>query len=237
MNVDSDRLRMCLKIIRTQDTDDLTIVPTDGGWTMSAVSPDHTTFATAELSAAAFPDGYVKWDTFCVSAPVLDEVLSGIRGVCDIDISTGKLVVKADGYTYRKPLLAPMEGRPMPNLETDTEVLISAGLVNQFLQKAVRSGENGAVRVAASAAMAEFGLSVEDDTGNGLSLRIPAAGCALLEGEAATLYPLEAWANLFKALPAEAEVSIRFSNAYPVSVACTDTVYSVKWLCAPRIEE
>ena len=237
MMVDSDRLRMCLRIIRTQNNDELTVVPTDDGWTMSAVSPDHTTLATAELAQGAFPDGYTKWGAFCVSAPVLDEILSGIRGACDIDISTGKFVVKANGYTYRKPLLMPQESRKVPSPETDTEVLVSSGLVGQFLQKALRSGDGDAVRIAASEGTGEFGLSIEDETGNGLSLVTPATGCALLTGEAATLYPLEAWANLFKALPQEAEVSIRFRDAYPAVVACTDTVYSVRWMCAPRIEE
>ena len=40
MMVDSERLKMCLKAIRTQDADDVTVVPSDNGWEMAAVSPN-----------------------------------------------------------------------------------------------------------------------------------------------------------------------------------------------------
>lgn len=235
MIVDSERLRMCLKAIRTQGADEVTVIPSDDGWNMAAVSPDHVTVAGAVLSQAGFPDGYVKGDPFCVNLTVFSDIMSGVKGACDIDVSTGRLVVKAGGYTYRKPLYAPRDPPKVPRPMTDTEVMLSVDLMSEFLTKAQRTSGASAVRLTVSEA--GFELKAQDEQGDGLSLLIPAERCAVLEGAASTMYPLSEWAELVKALPSDADIDIRYAEGYPVSVTCADGVCSVNWLCAPRIEE
>ena len=121
MMVDSERLRMCLKAIRTQGADEVTVIPEDDGWKMAAVSPDHVTVAGAALSPAGFPDGYVKGERFCVNLAVFSDIMAGVKGACDIDVTSGRLVVKAGGYTYRKPLYMPRDPPKVPRPETDTD--------------------------------------------------------------------------------------------------------------------
>lgn len=235
MMVDSERLKMCLKAIRTQGADDVTVVPSDNGWEMAAVSPDHVTVAGAVLSPAGFPDGYERGEPFCVNLAVFSDIVSGVKGACDIDVSTGRLVVKAGGYTYRKPLYVPRDLPRVPNPATDTEVMLSADLMSEFLTKAQRTSGTSAVRLSVSEG--GFELKAQDELGDGLSLFIPAERCAMLEGTASAMYPLDEWAELVKALPSDADIDIRYADGYPVSVTCTDGVCSVNWLCAPRIEE
>ena len=236
MQVDSERLRTCLKIIRTQSADELNVIPQDDGWKMVAVSPDHVTIASVTLSPSGFPDGYVKSEPFCVNLPMFADILAGVKGSCDIDTSSGKIVIKAGGYTYRKPLYAPQAELPkVPNPATDTEVMLSADLMAEFLTKAQKTAGTSAVRI--TAAPGSLALSAEDESGNGLSLVIPADRCAILEGEASVMYPLEEWTNFVKALPADAEMDIHFATDFPAMVTCTDGVYSAGWLCAPRIED
>ena len=235
MIVDTERLRTCLRIIRSQGAEEVTVVPDDTGWNMIAVSPDHITLASASLSGAAFPDGYVPWDTFCANLPMLMEVLSGVKGGCDMDISTGRLVIKADGCTYKKPLYAPMDPPKLPSPDLDTEVMLAAETLKGFLDKAAKVGDAGVVRIAVAADGVH--LSAEDEAGYGMTADIPADRCALLDGAATTTYPLKEWCELVKALPADAELDVRFKDDFPAFVGCTDGVYSARWMCAPRIEE
>ena len=235
MIVDTDRLRTCLRIIRAQGAEEITVTPGDSGWDMISVSPDHVTVAYAQLSANAFPEGYEKWNVFCVNLPMFADMLSGLKGACDMDISTGRLVIKADGYTYRKPLYDPMTPPKLPNPVWETQVMLSADLIRDFLDKAAKSGDAGTVRFTVN----ELGLTLasEDGAGYGLSLTVPADRCAVLIGEASALYPLQEWANFIKALPAGAELDISIGDDYPVGVIAADGVYYAKWICAPRIED
>lgn len=230
MIVSVPSLRSAMTLVATQ-TDEVTIRPDSDGWSIMAVSPDHVTLMKATIPTEAFTD-YEVWETFAVKADDVLKSLPTSSDTVDIDISTGRLVMKADGYRYRKALLAPEENVPrMPSLNVETEVVTSVdGLLRITSQGDAKYGQ-----VILQVTDEAFIASVEDEQGLGASLEIPVKDCGLLVGNARCLYPLSAWVPFLKALPKGAELDIQFDSDYPLTASYTSPMLTFTWMVAPHI--
>ena len=232
MIVSAAPLRTAVALVSTQ-TDEVTIRPADDGWHIHAVSPDHVTLMKVHLGVAAFKD-YTVWETFAVKVEDVAQALSTATDVADIDISSGRLVVKSNGLRYRKALLAPDENAPrIPELEVSTEIVTTVDRLMQVVNKGDQ--KHGQVRFTVTPDT--FTATVEDEQGLGVSLEIPAGECELLIGEANAWYPLNAWLPFLKALPKGASLDMQFDTNYPLMATYTSTELTFMWMVAPHIVE
>lgn len=232
MIVSATPLRTAVTLVSTQ-TDEVTIRPADDGWHIHALSPDHVTLMKVDLPLAAFR-GYVAWEPFAVKVDDIIQSLSTATDVADIDISSGRLVVKANGLRYRKALLVPDETAPRtPQLDVTTEVVTTVDRLMQVVNK----GDQKFGQVRFTVSPESFVATVEDEQGLGVSLEIPVEECELLIGEATAWYPLKAWLPFLKALPKGASLDMQFDTNFPLMATYTSPELTFMWMVAPHLIE
>ena len=225
-------LRTAMSLVSTQ-TDEVTIRPADDGWHIHAVSPDHVTLMKVDMSVAAFRD-YTPWEPFAVKVEDVTQALSTATDVADIDISSGRLVVKANGLRYRKALLVPEEFAPrIPQLDVTTEIVTTVDRLMQVVNK----GDQKYGQVKFTVTPESFVATVEDEQGLGVSLEIPLEECELLIGEATAWYPLSAWLPFLKALPKGASLDMQFDTNFPLMATYASPELTFMWMVAPHIVE
>lgn len=230
MIVSAPTLRTAMNLVATQ-TDEVTIRPADDGWHITAVSADHVTLMNVVISGTAFED-YDVWETFAVKVDDILGALSSASETVDIDISSGRLVIKSNGLRYRRALLAPEENSPrIPALNVTTEVVTT---VDRLLQVTAK-GDVKYGQVVMQVTPEMFTAAVEDEQGLGVTLEIPMDECTLLLGEARTLYPVNAWVPFLRALPKGAELDMQFDTNFPLMATYTSKEMTFMWMVAPHI--
>lgn len=231
MKVDVQTMRNAVTLAATQYPE-VSVRPGSGGWDMVVLSPDHTTMVQMTVHKDAFTD-YEVWDEFAFDTGDMLEALSTAKDGVDIDISTGRLVMRSDGMTYRRRILVPEEKRPrIPSLDLSTHVVTPVDRLLQLISK----GEKKHGRVVMSTDIVSFCAAVEDEQGLGVTLEIPADECGVLEGGARSQYSVGSWAAYLKAIPKGTMLDITYDTDYPLvsrySVGNLDTM----WMIAPYIE-
>lgn len=225
-------LKTAMSLVSTQ-TDEVTIRPAEDGWHIHAISPDHVTLMKVDLPLAAFRD-YTPWEPFAVKVEDVIQALSTASDTADIDISSGRLVVKANGLRYRKALLEPDANTPrIPSLDVSTEVITTVDRLMQVVNK----GDQKHGQVKFTVTPESFVATVEDEQGLGVSLEIPLEECELLIGEATAWYPLNAWLPFLKALPKGASLDMQFDTNFPLMATYTSPEITFMWMVAPHIVE
>jgi proliferating cell nuclear antigen len=123
----------------------------------------------------------------------------------------------------------------VPRLELSSAITVSV----DELAKGIRAAESISDHITLLATPAYFDLSCEGDTDSS-SLRLGASDVIELNvtSETSSMFPLDYFANIIKAIPSGTAVKIGLDNDYPVKLifALADGNATVEYLLAPRIE-
>lgn len=230
-DVDADAFASLVAAVATQaDYATFEFAP-DGALSVTACSPDHVTMVRAAMPPGSFSAQLPARLTFRLSH--LADALKGLRGPAVVEHIPGRVRIGGGGFRTVVPLESREELPRFPDLAMSATAILSPVPLSALISKAGK--EVGAVRIA----IGPDGLSADtlDDEGLGSSVDIPADACAFIEGTASAAYPVKPWAEILRAVPKDADVSVEFDSSYPVRVSYDGSGWSMSWLCAPRIEE
>lgn len=215
-------------------SDEFRVHPTGEGWEIVTSSREHTTLVRLLVRKDAFKD-YEVWDDFAFDPEDALDALSTAKDMMDIDISTGRMIMKSNGLRYRKKLLG-LSDDPVPripNLDLDTQVTMTSERLFQLISKGEK--KYGTVLMTVDGDL--FTASVEDEQEMGITLEIPLTECEILLGQARARYPLKNWSEFLKALPRGAPLDIQFRTDYPLIATYTTDGFEAMWMVAPHIDQ
>jgi len=236
----SDALKGIVNIISTLvDEAKLNVSPEGIG--LKAVDPAHVAMVELDVKKAAF-ESYLADDTqIGLDLDKIKEVLrltaSGDIIEMEQDEERGRLIVRVGNITRRMNMVdtSSMSDPKVPQLSLPVSVDVSISEI----QKGIRAAESVSDHIALTADAEGFELSCEGDT-DSVNLRLDKAklvGLTVSE-KARSLFPLDYFSNLVKAIPSDTVVKINLGNDYPVKIHfdLAEGNTSVGYLLAPRIE-
>ncbi len=236
----SDTLKGLVNIISTL-IDEVKFTITPEGMTLKAVDAAHVAMIEMEVSKGAFESYEAESTEIGLD---LDKVKSILKLASSGDIirmeqddSHGRLVFKVGNITRRMNLVdtASMNDAKVPQLTLATDVSLKV----DELQKGIRAAESISDHITLRAGPGYFELSCEGDT-DSVNLRLE--GDSLIEvnadAEVRSMFPLDYFSNITKAIPAGTAVRVELDSDYPVKLvfALADGQAKVNYLLAPRIE-
>ena len=240
MKVDADALLNACAIAASQGAYGISIVPEDDGWGVWSRSDSRISAVYSKLPEGAFPDGYVKGDSFSVKNAFFPEALTpGTQP--DIVVGDGRLTVTCGKrkQTVRLDGLDANDAvKTLPKYTPASTMLIEAAdLIKFFKQKQIKDfkGVNGL----------ELTL-----TGNGLIAKVEDERESfedMLECDTVALqeeveqaragFSVDALIPMILAVPKDAVVTVGFDTNCPIELTVdTDTFYT-RMLLAPQIPE
>lgn len=238
MRADAAMLRTALTVLRSQSDEAFARPTGDGGLELYCVRPDGVTICDVRAKAAAFPDGTDGMPgTFMVE---IDRWLKALRTVgptVDIEFPDGRVRLSGKGLRHTFRLVDVREQRNvfrMPDLSgrLTGECMVEAERIRALLTSVDEKKVDDLEVVIGAAGLH---LAAYDDAQDGVDLTVPPEECATVEGEASAMFSREAWADIMKALPADAVADIRLGENCPVLMAYGDAMMDLEWLCAPYI--
>ena len=236
----SDALKGIVNIISTL-VDEAKLNVSPDGIGLKAVDPAHVAMVELDVRKAAF-ESYLADDTqIGIDLDKIKEVLrltaSGDIIDMEQDEERGRLVVRVGNITRRMNMVdtSSMSDPKVPQLSLPVSVEVSVSEI----QKGIRAAESVSDHIALTADAEGFELSCEGDT-DSVNLRLDKAklvGLTVSE-KARSLFPLDYFSNLVKAIPSDTVVRIDLGNDYPVKIHfdLAEGNTSVGYLLAPRIE-
>ncbi|NLL94425.1 MAG: proliferating cell nuclear antigen (pcna) [Thermoplasmatales archaeon] len=238
--VKSETLKGVVNIISTL-VDEVKFTVGSEGISLKAVDPAHVAMIELRMEAGAFESFSASDTEIGVDLDKIKDVLK-LAGSGDVismeqDEDHGRLVFRIGNITRRMNLVdtSSMSDPKVPQLDIQSSILVSAG----ELQKGIRAAETVSDHIALTADADFFELSCEGDT-DSANLRLEASMLERLDvpGRVRSLFPLDYFSNLIKAVPADTKVEIRLDNDYPVKIKfpLADGNGGVDYLLAPRIE-
>lgn len=236
----SDTLKGLVNIISTL-IDEVKFTITPEGMILKAVDPSHVAMIELNIGKGAF-ESYSASD--CEMGLDLDKIKGVLKLASSGDIirmekddSTGRLIIKVGNITRRMNLVdtSNLSDPKVPRLELSSAITVSV----DELAKGIRAAESISDHITLLATPAYFDLSCEGDTDSS-SLRLGASDVIELNvtSETSSMFPLDYFANIIKAIPSGTAVKIGLDNDYPVKLifALADGNATVEYLLAPRIE-
>jgi proliferating cell nuclear antigen len=128
-----------------------------------------------------------------------------------------------------------MSDPKVPNLSLPTQMSIAA----EELQRGIRAAESVSDHIALNATSDGFEMFSEGDTDT-VSLKLDKDSLISLtsEEDVRSLFPLDYFSNMIRAIPGSTVVEIHLGNDYPVKMEfdVADGKGKVRYLLAPRIE-
>ena len=236
----SDTLKGLVNIISTL-IDEVKFTITPEGMILKAVDPSHVAMIELNIGKGAF-ESYSASD--CEMGLDLDKIKGVLKLASSGDIirmekddSTGRLIIKVGNITRRMNLVdtSNLSDPKVPRLELSSAITVNV----DELGKGIRAAESISDHITLLATPAYFDLSCEGDTDSS-SLRLGASDVIELNvtSETSSMFPLDYFANIIKAIPSGTAVKIGLDNDYPVKLifALADGNATVEYLLAPRIE-
>jgi len=239
--IKSDTLKGIVNVISTL-VDEAKFSISDSGINLKAVDPAHVAMVDLTVSKGAFES--FSADNGTEIGVDLDKMkdmlkLAGTGDVIamELDESQGRLVMKVGNITRRMNLVdtAGMNDPKVPQLSLPA----SADVAVSELQRGMKAAESVSDHIALSADAESFELFCEGDT-DSVILKLDRTK---LSGITATskvrsLFPLDYFANLVKAIPSDTVIKISLGNDYPVKISFSFAGgnATVGYLLAPRIE-
>jgi hypothetical protein len=238
MKADARALSVVLKAMRSQNDEAFARPTEDGGMQLYCVRPDGVTICSAVMHKEAFPEGTDGMPgEFMVEIDRWAKALATVGPDADIDFPDGRVVLSGKGLRHTFRLVDVKDQRNkfrMPDLSERLtgECMVEAERVRTLLTSV---DEKKVTDLKAVIGPEGLALSAYDDTGDGVDLTVRPDECALVEGRGSGLFSREAWADIMKALPADAVTDIRLGENVPVVMDYGDKVFDLTWLCAPYI--
>jgi len=235
VTIGADTLKAVFKAISTQ-VETVKVMSGEEGWHLYGRSKDNTSVVDASIPKEAFAS-YERWDDIVVDVKDILEPAAKARDEVEIDISSGRLDIKAGRLSFRRKLVGDIEVNPrMPKPELDTESIADVGVYADILSAAAGDMRFKAIRVSQT----EEGMTLSvfaDDTDIGtVSCTLPADAFVMLSGEGSARYSAGIWYDLMKAIPSGAEVDMLFKKDYPMLMSYTVGGAEVRMMIAPQVE-
>jgi len=238
--IKSETLKGLVNIISTL-IDEVKFTIDESGMKLKAVDPAHVAMIELDVGARAFESYSASETEIGLDLDKIKTVLKlagpGDSIVMEQDESQGRLIFKIGNITRRMNLVdtSSMSDAKVPQLSLSAHVEI---LIDQ-LQRGMRAAESVSDHIALKADQDGFELSCEGDT-DYASLKVLKADLKKLDtpSDVCSLFPLDYFSNLVKAVPAGTYVTVELDNDYPVRMLFTlaDGAISVCYFLAPRIE-
>ncbi len=238
--IKADTLKGLVNIISTL-MDEVKFNISSEGMNLKAVDPAHVAMIDLFVSAGAFEsyeadESEIGLDLDKVKG-VLKLASSGDVISMEQDADHGRLVFKVGNITRRMNLVdtSSMNDPKVPDLSLSAKI----GVAASELQKGIKASESISDHIALRADPEFFELSCEGDT-DSASLRIPVSNLKDVQvaSSVCSLFPLDYFSNLVKALPSDTIINIELDTDFPVKLIfdIADGNTSVNYLLAPRIE-
>lgn len=238
--IKSETLKGLVNIISTL-IDEVKFTITPEGMTLKAVDPAHVAMIELKIGAKAFESYSASGTEIGLDLDKVKTVLK-LAGLGDIismeqDESKGRFIFTIGNITRSMNLVdtSSMNDPKVPQLTLSASAVIS---VDQLL-KGIRASESISDHISLKADSEFFELSCEGDTDDA-SLKLKGQDIDSLEvpSEVHSLFPLDYFSNIIKAIPAGTKVRIELDSDYPVKLVfgLANGEASVVYLLAPRIE-
>ena len=239
--IKSDTLKGLVNVISTL-VDEAKFSISGEGVNLKAVDPAHVAMVDLTINKGAFESFSADNGTeLGVDLDKMKEMLklavSGDIIAMEQDESQGRLIMRVGNITRRMNLVdtAGMNDPKVPQLSLPANVDVAVS----ELQRGMKAAESVSDHIALSADEESFELFCEGDT-DSVSLKLDGKKLAGITAtsKVRSLFPLDYFSNLVKAIPSDTIVKISLGNDYPVKLSFTfaDGNGSVGYLLAPRIE-
>ena len=235
----SDTLKGLVNIISTL-IDEVKFTITPEGMTLKAVDAAHVAMIEMEVEKCAF-DKYEAED--CEIGLDLDKVKDVLKLAASGDVigmeqddTHGRLVFKVGTITRRMNLVdtTTMSDPKVPQLSLTAKISLPV----DELQKGIRAADKISDHITLKAGPGYFDMFCEGDT-DSVSLHLDGASVEVdSDSEVCSMFPLDYFSNIIKAIPAGTTVMVELDNDYPVKLvfSLADGNARVNYLLAPRIE-
>ncbi|MCL2148788.1 MAG: DNA polymerase sliding clamp [Methanomassiliicoccaceae archaeon] len=238
--IKSETLKGLVNIISTL-IDEVKFAITPEGMTLKAVDPAHVAMIELRIGAKAFESYSADGTELGLD---LDKVKTVIKlaGPGDIvameqDEENGRFVFRIGNVTRSMNLVetSSMSDPKVPQLT------LSASAVMQVeqLQRGIKAAESISDHISIRAGPEEFELSCEGDTDKA-SLKLAGADLESLDSpaEVQSLFPLDYFANILKAIPSGTKIRVELDKDFPVKLVfeLAGGEAKVVYFLAPRIE-
>ncbi len=236
----SDTLKGIVNIISTLvDEAKFNIGPE--GLNLKAVDPAHVAMIDLNINKEAFEEYAADETNIGVDLDKVKDVLklasSGDIVEMEQDEEKSRLVMKVGNIVRRMNLVdtSSMSDPRVPELNLPALVEVSVSEI----QKGIKAAESVSDHIALTAEPEYFELYSEGDT-DSVNLRLEKSQLisVTVEEKARSLFPLDYFSNLVKAVPSDTSVRINLGNNFPVRIMfnLADGNGNVGYLLAPRIE-
>ncbi len=241
--IKSDTLKGLVNIVSTL-IDEVKISVEPEGINLKAVDPAHVAMIEVQVEPGAF-------ESFAADETELGLDLDKVKSVLKLasagdiismeqDEDHGKLIFKVGNITRRMNLVdtSGINDPRFPELSLSSKVSIPV----EELQQGIRASESISDHIALTVSPKGFELSCEGDTDSASLMiskdKIDSMELPDGEGTFRSLFPLDYFANLVKAVPAGTIVGIELDSDYPIKMnfKLADGNGKVNYLLAPRIE-
>ncbi len=235
----SDTLKGIVNIISTL-IDEVKFTITPEGMTLKAVDAAHVAMIEMEIDKCAF-------ESYDAESCEIGLDLDKVKGVLKLasagdiirmeqDDTHGRLVFKVGNITRRMNLVdtSTMSDPKVPQLSLTAKISLSV----DELQKGIRAADTISDHITLRAGQGYFELSCEGDT-DSVSLRLEGESVKVdTDSDVCSMFPLDYFSNITKAIPSGTMVGVELDNDYPVKLvfALADGNARVNYLLAPRIE-
>jgi len=239
----ADTLKGLVNVISTL-IDEVKFTISPEGMTLRAVDPAHVAMIELNIESGAFESYAADQTEIGLDLDKVKDVLklssSGDIISMEQDEGYGRLIFRVGNITRRMNLVdtSSMNDPKVPQLELSANIEVPVS----ELQRGIKASENISDHIALTITADYFELACEGDT-DSVNLKLDKSQLTSLtvsDGapKYCSLFPLDYFSNLIKAVPSDATVKIDLDNDYPVMLnfALAEGKGSVKYLLAPRIE-
>ena len=239
----ADTLKGLVNVISTL-IDEVKFTISPEGITIKAVDPAHVAMIELNIDAGAFESYSADQTEIGLDLDKVKDVLklssSGDIISMEQDEGYGRLIFRIGNITRRMNLVetSSMNDPRVPPLELSS--MIEAPVTE--LQRGIKASENISDHIALTITDEYFELSCEGDT-DSVNLKMEKSQLTSLEisgdkQKYSSMFPLDYFSNIIKAVPSDSSIRIDLDNDYPVTLkfALAEGKGSVKYLLAPRIE-
>ena len=238
--IKSETLKGLVNVISTL-IDEVKFTIDQNGMVLKAVDPAHVAMIELKVGAKAFESYSASNTEIGLDLDKVKTVLK-LAGPGDVismeqDEGNGRLVFRIGKITRSMNLVdtSSMNDPKVPQLNLSTKVRV---VVDQ-LQKGIRAAESISDHIALKANSKYFELSCEGDTDDAnLKLEEGDYEELVASSDVCSLFPLDYFSNLIKAIPAGTMITVELDNDYPVRLVfgLSNDEVKVEYFLAPRIE-
>ena len=238
----ADTLKGLVNVISTL-IDEVKFTISPEGITIKAVDPAHVAMIELNIEAGAFESYEADQTEIGLDLDKVKDVLklssSGDIISMEQDEGYGRLIFKVGNITRRMNLVetSSMNDPKVPQLDLSSSIEVPVS----ELQRGIKASENISDHIALTITSDYFELACEGDT-DSVNLKLEKSQLSALsiddKDKCCSLFPLDYFSNIIKAVPSDASIKIELDNDYPVMLnfALADGKGAVEYLLAPRIE-